>query len=411
MALTINIFYEQEFSQLCTARLQQITADIQSESAEYLLNVSEDDYKSHLVEQYMFDPLDIRFDEIQAEPREAMIPADRHPGSRFDLPGMQGRSFQRQVIRYFVPFDGDEVLLTCTPNPRSHATEEVRVENGHVSFDIIDFSIDAERLTRELNQIVGRIRNQLENLQLNVTEFNENLRNKIDAAFASRKEQLEARLGVVADLGVPIRKSEAVSRTFRVPTTRKKVGPKPQITTETGLPEPSLGEDVYREILQVIHDMGKVFERLPSTYAGKNETDLRDHLVMQLEPHFEGSTTGETFNKSGKTDILIRHENSNVFVAECKFWDGPQAHQDAIDQLLGYLTWRDSKTALVVFVDRRDFSAVLGRLAEATEAHGLFLARTSSTEESWTDYEFHLPDDPGRRIKMATLAFHLPAVE
>lgn len=40
---------------------------------------------------------------------------------------------------------------------------------------------------------------------------------------------------------------------------------------------------------------------------------------MQLTAHFEwASTTGETFNKAGKTDFLISYENTNVFVAECK---------------------------------------------------------------------------------------------
>lgn len=57
-----------------------------------------------------------------------------------------------------------------------------------------------------------------------------------------------------------------------------------------------------------------MFERLPSTYAGKDEETLRDHLILNLEPRFQIGTTGETFNKSGKTDILMRHEGKNIFV-------------------------------------------------------------------------------------------------
>ena len=79
-----------------------------------------------------------------------------------------------------------------------------------------------------------------------------------------------------------------------------------------------MDEAIYREILQTIHETGKVFERLPRTYADKDEEALRDHLILELEPRFAYSTTGETFNKQGKTDILIRHEKSNLFVAECK---------------------------------------------------------------------------------------------
>jgi hypothetical protein len=100
-----------------------------------------------------------------------------------------------------------------------------------------------------------------------------------------------------------------------------------------------------------------VFERLPSTYAGKDEESLRDHLILQLEPRFEYSSTGETFNKSGKTDILVRHQKSNIFVAECKFWGGAKKHFETIDQMLSYLTWRDSKTAIVYFMDTKEMAA------------------------------------------------------
>ena len=255
------------------------------------------------------------------------------------------------------------------------------------------------------------IKTQFKNLQINVSDFNQQLAAEIDKAVSVRRDQLSSRLEVVANLGVPIRKSSTVPETFRVPTVRKTIVPKPMPRSGSGTSEPTLGDDVYREILQVIHDTGKVFERLPGTYSEKSEPDLRDHLVLQLEPRFEGSTTGETFNKSGKTDILIRHENSNIFVAECKFWDGAAAHEKTIDQLLRYLTWRDSKTAVVVFVNRKDFSAVLSNLIVATENHPCFVARTSTTDESWIDFEFHLPDDPDRLIKLAALVFHLPETE
>jgi hypothetical protein len=81
------------------------------------------------------------------------------------------------------------------------------------------------------------------------------------------------------------------------------------------------------------------------------EEHLRDHILMVLDPNFEyGSATGETFNKKGKTDILLRHDSSVAFVAECKFWGGEKVFHKTIDQLLNYLTWRDSKTAVIIFV-------------------------------------------------------------
>lgn len=98
------------------------------------------------------------------------------------------------------------------------------------------------------------------------------------------------------------------------PKKKRIILPEPRIT-EGALLEPVLSQEDYNFILKLIYDGGKVFERLPATYSNKDEESLRDHLILILTPHFEGSVTGETFNKSGKTDILLRYENTNIFVA------------------------------------------------------------------------------------------------
>src|SRR5215211_2947366 len=51
----------------------------------------------------------------------------------------------------------------------------------------------------------------------------------------------------------------------------------------------------------------------------------RDNLVVMLNSHYEGQATGETFNRSGKTDNLVRVEDRNVFIGECKWWPGASA--------------------------------------------------------------------------------------
>ena len=99
---------------------------------------------------------------------------------------------------------------------------------------------------------------------------------------------------------------------------------------------------------------------------------MRIHFLIPLNSQFAGTATGETFNYSGKTDILIRVEDKNIFIAECKFWNGPQSLLDAIDQLLGYTTWRDTKTAIIVFNRNKDFSAVIAAAKETAKRHPKF---------------------------------------
>jgi hypothetical protein len=142
-----------------------------------------------------------------------------------------------------------------------------------------------------------------------------------------------------------------------------------------------------------------------------DEETLHDFLILQLKPHFESSATGETFNNSGKADILMRYEKSNVFVAECQLWKGPETNKDKIDRLLGHLPWCDSKSALITFVDRQDFMNTLTSLRISTMAHICFLKETSSKEETRHNYIFHLPGDLGREIKIATLTFHSPKLK
>ena len=129
---------------------------------------------------------------------------------------------------------------------------------------------------------------------------------------------------------------------------------------------------------------------------------------MMLEPNFEGSATGETFNKFGKTDILLRHEGNNVFIAECKFWKGKRSFFKTVDQLLRYLTWRDSKSAIVLFVKNKDFSSVIYTVKDSISEHSNYLSFDDSVNESWLYYSFHLPGDRNRVIKVAIMLFHLP---
>ncbi|MBC7894618.1 MAG: hypothetical protein H7066_04345, partial [Cytophagaceae bacterium] len=70
---------------------------------------------------------------------------------------------------------------------------------------------------------------------------------------------------------------------------------------------------------------------------------IRDHFLVQLNGQYQGGATGETFNYEGKTDILIRDGDRNVFIAECKIWKGETELLKAVDQILAYLHWRDTK--------------------------------------------------------------------
>lgn len=212
-------------------------------------------------------------------------------------------------------------------------------------------------------------------------------------------------------LGVPVKKNNNASSTFSIPVPdmRKKIKMgKPDVKEIGYTPEPSLDKESYNGILSLIHDVGREFERLPSLYAGKEEEHLRDHFLMMLEPNFTGSATGETFNKKGKTDILLRYEGTNVFIAECKFWKGKKVFLNTISQLLGYLTWRDSKAAVIMFVPNKEFSSVIQIVKDSISEHQNYVEHLNDKDETWLNYTFHLNDDRNRIVNLAVMLYHIP---
>jgi hypothetical protein len=66
-----------------------------------------------------------------------------------------------------------------------------------------------------------------------------------------------------------------------------------------------------------------------------DEEDLRQNILMCLNGMLRDRGTAESFNKKGKTDILFTRGNRNLFIAECKKWDGIKYAMDGIRQLEG----------------------------------------------------------------------------
>jgi hypothetical protein len=166
---------------------------------------------------------------------------------------------------------------------------------------------------------------------------------------------------------------------------------------------------LYQDVLNVVRAWATSLERTPTTAAKLDEEELRDLLLGTLNGYWEGAAGGELFNGSGKTDILIREADRNVFIAECKIWRGPKAVADALDQLLSYLVWRDSKAALVMFIMTADPAATIQKLQAAIEAHPTYAITKPATDPSRrTDYIL-TADDEGRRVSLAVLPVILRA--
>ena len=236
------------------------------------------------------------------------------------------------AITFFVPFDGEGDLFKCQPSSYTTAPPRAKIRQGELHICYTKTDHDVERLKVEFEREVNEIKRYLEWIDNDVAAFNASLRNKAEARIKYRCEKMLKDQGLVASLGIPLRKRHDAPQTYITPTVRRK--PKvdrPKASAAPYTPEPVLDMGGYDHILDVVENMVIVMERSPHAFKDMKEEDLRQHFLVQLNGQYEGQATCETFNYKGKTDILIRVDNKNVFIGECKFWRGPKAFTETID--------------------------------------------------------------------------------
>jgi hypothetical protein len=174
--------------------------------------------------------------------------------------------------------------------------------------------------------------------------------------------------------------------------------------------EPALLEANYNQILESLQKMSEQIERSPKTYAELSENDIRNILLVSLNDSYSGNATGETFSKRGKSDIYITENGKCIFIAECKIWKGPASLTGAIDQILDYTTWRNTKTAILLFNKNKRISEVLEKIIPTVETHA-YHKRTATMGPQESIFRFTLKnkDDPGRKLQLAILVFDIPS--
>ena len=179
------------------------------------------------------------------------------------------------------------------------------------------------------------------------------------------------------------------------------VSEKPEIGSD-----PTILDSAYMKILNAINTSGLGIEEAISTFSNLDEDGFRDVILNGLKTAFSSFTTvSEGFNRIGKTDILMKKNNENLFVAECKIWKGPAEVIPAIDQLMGYLTLHDQKTALIFFVQKKDFSAVLNQFPEVIKKHSKFKTYQGIKNGNRFDFEF-VQNDSKKSFRMAVFCFN-----
>lgn len=394
-----NLFAGKDLPAEARDRTREALDKVERADAEELLSRDID----LLVDEYLdlFERATLSWDDpVMTEPKRVGVPT-------MDTFGRNVTNHaHRSTIK--VAIDGDSLLLTYRSHQGAPAFSSIEgsVTPGYLEFEWTG-GVDAgpAALVAWLQQRRDHVERFLVNNNNDVPGLNAQMRTRIRGAIESRREDEFKRRNLTANLPFRVERAAGASTPVRLHRTSVRVHQRP--ATATFAPEPELDQSDYEAILRDCVSMATVFERMPLA-SGTREEHLRNVLLGMLNTNFTGQATGETFNGAGKTDILIRHEDRNLFIGECKFYDGPKSVTDAVDQVLSYAVWRDTKTALLLFVRDQAFGPAVDAAVAAVSDHPQRQRLLPSADTSRrSDFILTRVDDPDRAIHLALLPFKL----
>lgn len=402
------LFVTHDLDRSLRATMQKMQQEVEGLEENRLLNTPQEDLKNYLVEKYGIMPITLLRDQWYADHQDAPVDV-RHDQMRWIEDRSRPAMVAGERVEVRVPFEGESELFYTKANTFNMNPPRAVIDRNEVVLRY-DTPADQARDIRSLvDQALRDIEQHLGWQRDMIDAHNRSLPNTAEQAIRQRRERLLAQSQRAEALGIPIRRRTDAPKTYTLPTVKLKAVPTlPPATTAQFKPEPVLAMELYEHILKVVQDMALVMERSPDAFKTMNEEALRQHFLVQLNGQFEGKATGETFNMGGKTDILLREGDRNVFIAECKFWKGPKAFGEAVEQLLGYATWRDGKTAILVFNRGTETSTVLTGIDNVAKAHANFKRGVEWSHESGIRYVFHSNGDKSRELILTVLVFHVP---
>lgn len=370
-----------------------MTREIHAISPDDLRSIDVDQLSSDLAEKYKVETATLGEDISSEEPPFS-------PGSRTKL------------FTFYLPFTGNRRILEYHGTSTSVIDQRLQVDGDNI---VIQFSAepnDLDYIRHTVHRVKGQIQSNLDSVNHFLKTANPSLKDEAKRLILERQHHFASHRSTVSQLQqlFPLRRrdDQAVAAFVPVrPRPMRVLSPNP--TPSKPQPEPELSLADYGSILQVIQNMITVCERSPSVFKTMKEEDFRTILLVGLNGIFQGDATAETFNGAGKTDILIRVNNNNIFISECLIWDGPEYFRGKlVNQLFGYSTWRDSKLAAIIFNRKKDFTSVVQKMKEVVNSLDNRIAEIPCSIPSSCRHRLRRKDDPQKEFILTCLAFEVP---
>ena len=388
--MSIKLFSSKEVSEYTSMMFSKMKYEIEAFSDESIMNCNLEEWADYYSEKYKIQPIVLYKEQIDKTLEEQKVKVYNYwarmvpyESEYFMVDGCH--------IDFYIPFDGDSMLWRLKPS--TFIMQDFSVENieepskqncGLITFRLVYTTSDLKNkgdnistfIEKQFNNSFSNYEKMISYVNSAITSYNNGLRKQALELLSKRKNRASDFWAISKALQIPMKLSEDAPNIKPIELKRVERKPLSKPKNRLQTPEYIISDDDYENIANIIHSQCSVMESAPEAFSSLEEEKLRDILISTLETHYENSVTGETFRKNGKTDIQIKFENKAAFVAECKIWHGIKKFNEAIDQLFGYTTWKDTKVALIVFnKNNKNFNSILNAVEEWIKANCKQFAR------------------------------------
>ena len=369
----MDLFSDKKVSSYTAGRYEDMRNEILRFSDQQILTCDFEEWADYYESKYYICPITLFEDAIEQDLSETTI-KQCNVWHRHGFPEPEYYNVDGYKISFKIPFDGDVQLLYLQPStyimmhfpvssvtaPKDDATGVLVITLENTKGDLkAHFDDISTYVSRQFEETFKNYRTMIEYVNSEICVYNTRLRQAAIELLQKRKDKASDFAAISKAMNIPMKMSKNAPSIKPVPLKRTLRKPVNKPTFREPDPEYCISDQDYNNILNIIHITCSSMEASSRTFIKNDEEELRDFIIATLGTHYENSVSGETFRKIGKTDIQVIFDNKAAFIGECKVWHGIKKFGDAVDQLFGYATWKDSKTALVVFnKENKDFSAI-----------------------------------------------------
>lgn len=414
----MNRFADKTFDQYYSELFDQLKFKIASESDDYIISQPTEDLVKYYSSQFL-NP--VEFDKDSEETLdhrksiETIYANQRDPAYRYD----GDLKVESEKIIVTVPLvpnrDINQILILRTNSISLSVKPEFKIKGNQIIIEIeikgygVNLNNDdiSKRIITTKNYVINYFHSK--NAEINIENIK--LANSLTQFINQRKEKLDADKKRINDLinlvKIPlVRKDDELIKKIQIDKQPFVKRLKPKTKEE----DYQLDREKVLDIIKLIDNQCLQFEKTPKTYDKFDEPNLRDLILANLNSIFEGQATGETFNNKGKTDIYLNIDKGNILVSECKFYGGEKLYHKTIEQLLGYLTWRQNYGIMISFCKLKNFSKIIEEAEAIIKKHSSFESNFRVLSKTHFISKHTLPTDEYKYVEIHHLYYNLYSI-